>query len=78
MFYRNDKVRIKYGVLYKGFDLSGLNGIVKDTQSYVEVYIPSINQTCKMLQHEIEPFETNPFDEITEEDIERLFDGVTI
>lgn len=73
MFELGDRVRIQYGVMYKGYDLTNKVGIVKNLESYVEVYIPDLGIIAKMFRHEIEDYEENIFDEITLEDIDKLF-----
>jgi hypothetical protein len=67
-----DRVRIKYGVLYRGHDLTGKVGIIKNLESYVEVYLPDLNLIVKMFQHEVESYNDTIFDEITREDIEKI------
>lgn len=67
-----DRVRVLYGVMYKGHDLTHEKGIVRSLESYVEVYLPSIGIIAKLFQHEVEPYKSS-FDEITLEDIAKIF-----
>jgi hypothetical protein len=73
MFEIGDQVRIKYGVLYNGHDLTSETGIVRSLESYVIVFIPRLNLVCKMLRHEIELYVSSSFEEITLEDIGSSF-----
>lgn len=54
MFKVGDDVRVRYGVLYQGYDLTDKKGVIKDTTSYLMVYIPEYKITCKLFQHEVE------------------------
>lgn len=73
MFQSGDKVRVRYGVFYEGYDLSNLVGMVKSTTSYVVVYLPELNIECKLFQHEVESFIKRPFEEVSDEEIESIW-----
>lgn len=68
-----DRVRVRYGVMYKGYDLTHKMGIIKNLDSYVEIYISDLGIIAKMFRHEIEEYHDFGFDEITKDDIDKLF-----
>lgn len=67
MIKAGDEVTVAYGVFYQGHDLSDLRGVVKDTTSYILVWIPLIELEVKLFRNEVFLFQRDIFDEITEE-----------
>jgi len=63
-----ERVRIHYGVMYRGHDLSNRIGTIKSTTSYIEVEISSIDMICKMFRHEIQLITKGLFEEFTDEE----------
>jgi hypothetical protein len=66
MYYEPEsRVIVRYGVVYKGQDLSDEIGLVQDASSYILVYFPRLDIEVKMLAYEIDHYPR-----IDEEDID--------
>jgi hypothetical protein len=67
MFEIGDRVRVKHGVFYQGYDLTNMIGIIKSLNSYINIYLPEIGLSAKMFRHEIEPYTSNTFEVLVED-----------
>lgn len=65
-FEPDERVIVKYGVVYKGIDLSDEVGIIQDTNSYITVFFPRLDVEVNMLAYEIEHYPRVETDEYTD------------
>jgi hypothetical protein len=61
-----DRVKVRHGTFTEGFDLSGMIGVVKNTDSYIQVYFSSLQKTFNMLRYEIDPYRQATIEDLQE------------
>lgn len=51
------RIKVNEGITWKGYNLSGLIGIVLDTTSYIRCYFPDLNLEVNLLSYEVKDYE---------------------
>lgn len=56
-----NKIQVKSNIHYQGWDLSYQKGIIRNINSYLEIYLPDLELDVKLLRYEVTL--GDPFDE---------------